>query len=329
MCRWAIALAMASLIGGCSDEPAAERDRDGSSSATSGGGQGSDGAFELLFEEHFDGLGPPSVAGYPELPEALFPADGSRWTKLNNTHPDTNTLAWVPDGFLRMSAVGLSGTPASKMDIEKALGLAFREGDILRVRVDLRVPGAPGDTFPDNTFIDIEDSDDLRLDGVPTGAGLRIRTNDRGHLAVDRGELLGEGGAEPPRLDNFNSQYLLPVGEWVTVEATIKLGVNVPMSDVAPIDPRFDAATTAAWVELYVTTAQTPRELVLRQPGTTFLDRTLGPDLVAEALPDVDVEWPEDLDFNSFQVGMTNNVSASDRSLEIDNVRVDVIRTAR
>lgn len=269
------------------------------------------------------------IAGYPGLPHGLFPEDGSRWDQLQNTHPGTNTLARVAarGGYaLEASAGGRSGEEASKMALGRTRGFAFRPGQIVRLRADLRVEAPTDAPFVASTLIDLEDGDDVVIDGRPAGAGLRVRVSDGGHLQLDRGELLGsDDGVEAPhfRLSNFTSAWPMPTRAWVTIEAIVKLGCQVPRSTVGPLDTTFDAAVTAAWCELYVTPAGGARTLVLRQQGTTYLDRELGLPLLDAA--GVAWTWREDDDYDVVQFGLTNNRSHVDQRLLVDDVLVETL----
>ncbi len=288
---------------------------------------------ELLFEDRFEALGPPYVEGHDQppsaLPEALFAQDGSRWTQIQNTHPGENWAAHATeDGqdVLRFFAAGQPGEEASKMDLGRGIGFELAQGDVVVLGADFFVEGERG-ILSDNTLLDLEDTDDLTIDGQLPGAGLRVRTNAAGQLALDRGELLGSDAGEPPhfRLGNMSSDHVLPVGVWVRVEAVIKLGVGVERSTQGPIDDTFDAEQTEAWCELWVQPRGEPSVMVMRQKGTTFLDRQAGLELLAQELPDATVEWPEALDYNSFQAGLTNNRSGVDQQLLMDNVRLETL----
>ncbi len=119
----------------------------------------------------------------------------------------------------------------------RGIGFELAQGDVVVLGADFFVEGERG-VLSDNTLLDLEDTDDLTIDGELPGAGLRLRTNAAGQLALDRGELLGSDTGEPPhfRLGNMSSDYVLPVGGWVRVEAVIKLGVGVERSTRGPIE---------------------------------------------------------------------------------------------
>lgn len=282
----------------------------------------------VLFEDDFDGLGPPYLPEFAPpsfVPAALFPDDGSRWTQIQNSAPDRSWIDYDAEHqALRFFAVGLADNVASKMDVGRDAGIELGPGMVVRLAADVFVEGG-GETLPDNTLIDLEDTDDLTLDGMVPGAGLRLRTDQAGRLALDRGELLGSDAAEPPhfRLQTLRSDYRLPVGRWVRIEAIVRLGVGVPMSTEGPLDMTFDAHGTRAWCEIWVEPRGSERQLVMRQKGTTFLDRETGLALLAAEAPGFDVQWPTTLDYNSLQVGLTNNRSTLDRQMLVDNVQIE------
>jgi hypothetical protein len=280
------------------------------------------------FTDTFDDLGPgPEVAGSPGVPRALFADDLSRWDQLQNTDPGTNTLAVVEargGRALSAFAVGKPGEQASKMGLGKQTQLSFGRGDVVRVSARFFADGATMTPFVGSTLIDLEDSDDLFINGDASGAGLRVRITDTGRVQLDRGELIGsdDGVAAPQfRLSNFTNEATFPVDRWVTLEAVVKLGTGVPRSTRGPIDDTFDAATTEAWCELFVTVETGARELVLRQRGTTWLDREVGAPLLERA--GVSWAWREAYDYNSVQFGLTNNRSQRDQRLQFDDVLVE------
>lgn len=280
----------------------------------------------VLFMDDFEGLGPPFVEGYDGLPEALF--DAARWTQLQNDPDGTNRAEWIPSrggGAMRFVAFGQPDGVASKMDLGRGIGFEFRIGDVVLLGADVFVEGDAA-ILPDNTLIDLEDTDDLMLGDRFAGAGLRVRTNGSGRLVLDRGELVGSDLGEPAHfvLESMNSAYVLPVGQWVRIEAVVKLGVGVGINvDGGVVDASFDADTTDAWCELWVQPEGEERRLVMRQRGTTFLDRDVGVDLLARDAPDTVFVWPEGLDYNSVQAGLTNNRSTVDQRLLLDNVRIE------
>ena len=294
----------------------------------------SESEFGLLFQDTFKNLGPPYVDGYDQspwtLPEALFPRDETRWTQLQNTHPGENRMGY--DGALgavRFFASGQADGVASKMGIGRGAGLELREGDTVLVGADFYVEESVS-ALKSSTLIDIEDTDDLTIDGDEAGAGLRVRINDQGRLSLDRGELIGSDAGEPAhfRLNSMTSEYELPGDTWVRVEALLRLGSGVERSATGPIDATFAADKTPAWCELWIEPRGGERRMVLRQKGTTFLDRRIGLEVFATEAPDVVVSWPRDLDFNSIQVGLTNNRSTIAQQLLVDNVRIERLEQA-
>ncbi len=284
---------------------------------------------DILFADDFDDLGPPyrpeDEQNGPFVPRDLFPEDGSRWTQIQNTHPGTNVLAYQQDvGVVRFFASGQDDGVASKMDLSRELGFEFGPGDVAYIGADLYVADS-GTNFANNTLIDLEDTDDLIIDGELQGAGLRLRTNDDGKLVLDRGEILGVDGDEDPhfRLGSMKSNFTLPTNAWVRIELIIRLGIGVRQSTTQPIDMSFDGSSTAAWCEIWVTNpGEGQPTLVMRQMGTTFLDRALGLALIKTQAPDMQVEWPDMVDYNSIQIGLTNNRSGSDQQMAIDRVQV-------
>lgn len=302
---------------------------DGGQVPDSGPGEidaGSPQSWEVLLSDDFDDpVEPPLVPDYAQLPRSLFPEDGSRWTQIQNTHPQLNTmrLASLEDRrFLACFASGQNIGVASKMDVGRSGGIRFESGDQARITMVLRLEGpAP---FVDHTLIDLEDTDDLFLEGNNPGAGLRIRTDLQGRLALDRGELPGFEGPEGPlevRLRNQRSESVLPVGRWFEIEARLKLGVQVAQSTSAPIDESV-AETDAAWVELRVDGA-----LVLRARGSNFLDRQATEAALLQEAPNTPYSWAEKtIDFDSFQVGATNNRSGVDGEVWVDRVELARLR---
>jgi hypothetical protein len=282
------------------------------------------------FEEDFEVSGPPFAMGYPELPLALLPSDGSRWTQIQDDHFGRSRIGVTTHDSSRVLyafAVAEVGDVSSKMDLGKQTGLRLREGETVRIKADMFVDGSVSSSINNNTLIDLENHADIQLDGTALGPGLRIRTNDIGNLALDRGELVGSDGDEPPhlRLGGFHSTTAVPIGTWFTIEAVIKLGTGVPRSTTTPIDDTFDAASTAAWCELYIGPRGGQRELAVRMQGTTFLDRELGVPLIEAMVPDSTLVWPTDISYDQFQIGLTNNKSNLDQRLLVDNILIETL----
>ncbi len=287
---------------------------------------GSAPGWELLLRDEFDDpVQSPFVPGYAELPRALFPEDGSRWTQIQNTHPQINTMrlaALEGRRFLASFAAGQNMGVASKMDVGRSGGLSFQAGDLVRIKAVLRLEGPS--PFGDHTLIGLEDTDDLFLEGCSPGAGLRIRTDAQGRLALDRGELPGFEGPKGQlelRLSTQRSETVLPVGRWFEVEALLKLGVQVARSTSAPIDESV-TETDTAWVELRVNGT-----LVLRARGSNFLDRQAVEAALLQEAPNTPYSWADKaLDFDSFQVGATNNRSGLDGEVWVDRVELARLR---
>ncbi|MFN3220280.1 MAG: hypothetical protein ACE367_27615 [Acidimicrobiales bacterium] len=291
---------------------------------------GSVGSRSIMFAEDFEDLTSSDLleAPYAEIPSELFPEDRSRWTQIQDTHVGSNEIRLAGGRQGRaIEARAIAGAPeeAVKMALGKQ-NLSFSEGDVVRLQADFFVDPESGSPFVDNTLLDLEDGDDLLLDGVPPTAGLRLKVDEAGYLAIDRGELLGSDATEAPhfRLSSLGSATPLPVGEWVTVEVIVRLGFGVPASRRGPIDDAFDPEDTPAWAEIWITPLTSgERLLVMRQQGTTFLDRETGLSLLAAEAPQLEVTWPEDYDYDTFQVGLTNNRSELPQRLRIDNVFVE------
>lgn len=291
---------------------------------------GSVGSRSIVFAEEFEDLASSGLleAPYAELPTGLFPEDRSRWTQIQDTHIGSNQIR-LTDGRQGRAVESRAIAGAPEEAVKMALGkqnLSFSQGDVVRLQADFYVDPESSSPFVENTLLDLEDGDDLLLDGVPPTAGLRLKVDETGYLAIDRGELLGSDGTEAPhfRLSSLGSATPLPVGEWVTVEVIVKLGFGVPASRRGPIDDAFDPEDTPAWAEIWITpVASGERLLVMRQQGTTFLDRETGLSLLAAEAPHLEVTWPAGYDFDTFQVGLTNNRSELPQRLRIDNVLVE------
>lgn len=273
----------------------------------------------LEFEDMLDDVDGPFVPDYATLPLSLFPDDGSRWTQIQNTHEGDNTMGMVMrDGATALQCFASAqpeGT-ASKMDVGRQ-AFAFTSGDRVRITTRLMLLGAS--PFDENTLIDLEDSDDLLLDGENPGAGLRIRTDAAGRVALDRGELPGRetaDGEAVARLSTLRSDTVLPVGSWFELETVLQLGLE-PRSESGPLD---DIEGANAWVEIRL-----DGEPVLRARGSNFFDQS-ALDEVVEGM-DVTVSWVDDtIDFDSFQIGATNNRSGMDREVLVDWVRIESFR---
>jgi hypothetical protein len=165
-------------------------------------------------------------------------------------------------------------------------------------------------------------------DGVGTGAGLRLRVDAEGQIALDRGEIIGgdDGVSAPDRLSTLRSERVAPVGSWFTIGAIVKLGIGVPRSTVGPIDASFDGHATAAWCEIYFTPEGGSRELILRMKDSTFHDRDALFELLASLPEPPVVERPDDgVTFETFQIGCTNNRSTRDVRMLVDAVLLDKV----
>ncbi|MEO0813937.1 MAG: hypothetical protein AAFY60_13805, partial [Myxococcota bacterium] len=190
----------------------------------------------------------------------------SRWTQLQVTAGSENRLDVVEDADsrqVRCTAESLGGERASKADLGKQ-NLPVGEGQIVNVSFRLFVEEAEGG-FVRSTFFDLEDADELVVNGQPAGAGIRVRVDDAGFLQVDRGELVGSDVGEAPhfRLANMTSDKRVELRRWLTVRMRAKLGVDEPLSTVEPIDLSFTEDEASSWVELFVAEANGPEELVL------------------------------------------------------------------
>jgi len=315
-------LLVVAALGGCGDDdsPAADLGARDAGPCEPG--------WALLFEDGFEvDSETPTVDGYPALPRALFPEDGTRWTQIQNSHEGENAMALVDGPSGRALECLASGQPdgvASKMDVGRQ-PFDFLAGDRVRITASLWVDG-PEATFADNTLIDLEDSDDVRIDGDFAGAGLRIRTDGEGRLALDRGEIPGREGPGTmalTRLSTLRSDYVFPLREWVEVEVTLQLGVDVAPSTTA-IDETFDEAITAGWVTVRVREeADAEPRLVLRMAGTTTLDPDALREVVEREAPGTSLSVDEPIDLDSFQIGATNNRSTVDAAVRVDAVRIE------
>ncbi|MFK7989014.1 MAG: hypothetical protein AB8I08_23555 [Sandaracinaceae bacterium] len=282
---------------------------------------GGAGTWSTVFEDDFsDTLSPPFVEDYEALPMALFADDGSRWTQIQNSHPGQNDLALMEledAAFMTFLATGQADGVASKSDLGRGGDLVFGDGDVVRITAVMRLRGPT--PFADNTLIDLEDTDDLFIDDENPGAGLRVRTNSEGQLALDRGEIPGsEDGVEAPepRLSTLRSDFVLPTGEWFHLEVTLRLGTRVARSAAALSD--FDETGSRAWVEMRV-----DGEQVLRMEGSNLLERGATDEVLARDAPELSVRWADDeIDYDSLQIGATNNRSGTDCRVDVASVVV-------
>ena len=282
---------------------------------------------EVVFSDDFDRLRPPFLEEYPGLPASLFSKE--RWTQLQHVPPRAeHSIEWVVadgDGVISMLARGQPSPEASKIDLGRTVGLSFVEGDIVELSMDLYVDPLVGSgQLRTTTLLDLEDGDDIMLDGEFPTPGLRVSVDDEGRLMLDRGEIPGRetpGADAVLRLSNLRSEYVVPAGRWLKIEAIVKLGIGTPTSQV-PIDETYDRARTSGWCELYVTESGGSRELVLRMAGATSFDADAAFEVIPNKAPDVTLRWPEVVDFDTFQAGLTNNRSTIDERISIDDVRV-------
>lgn len=281
------------------------------------------GDWTVVFEDDLQVDNPDDIIPGVGLPTELFPEDASRWTSVQNSHPGENTMVWE-DGHVRFVALGRPDPEASKADVGRAL-LTVGMGDTVRLRARLRFDGSVGTAPTSTTLLDLEEFDDIRIDGEGTGAGLRVRLDARGFIELNRGELV-PALTDADRMRGLKSTTTLPVDVWVQVEAIVKLGIATPASTIEPIDTTFDADTTDAWCALWLTPEGGERTLVMRQQGTTFIDRAVWEERLAELAPDLVVEWSDTVTYDTFQVGLTNNRSEVDQALAIDDIEVAVRR---
>ena len=211
------------------------------------------------------------------------------------------------------------------MDLGKETQTRFEPGETAALKASFYVDSSVGaDLLTSTTLIDLEDSNDISIDGVVPTAGLRLAVNEAGNFILDRGELPGRetvDGEAVPRLSNFASDAAVPMVHWFTLEAVIKLGIGVDTSELA-IDAGFDAAQTPGWCELYLGTGDAVPELILRMAGATAFDKDAALEIFAATDPAAVVRWPDVVDFDLVQVGATNNRSTFDVLLQMDDVSV-------
>lgn len=282
---------------------------------------------EVMFADAFEKLGPPYLTEHPLLPEALFARD--RWTQLQHVPPRAGHVAqWLDgdgDGHIAFLGLGQPSPDAAKIDLGRTTGISFVEGDVVHLAMDVWIdPDVGSGELRSTTLIDLEDGDDIMVDGEFPTPGLRVAVDAKGRLMLDRGELPGREapGAEPVlRLSNLRSSWIAPTGVWFRIEAVVKLGIGATTSGVT-IDETFDGDETPGWCELYVTQAEGDRVLVLRMAGATAFDAEAALEVIPREAPEVELVWPELVDFDTFQVGLTNNRSTADERISIDDVEL-------
>lgn len=282
------------------------------------------------FEEDFEGFaGSADLPGSPGLPERLFAEDGSRWTQVQLSHPDLNRVELQQrdrDGqtetVLACTASGQGDEVASKADLGRQ-GFDYQTGSQVRITADLYLdPGIGENVMRDNTLIDLEDTTDLIVNGSSPGAGLRLRVDGQGRLALDRGEVPGReqpGAAPVPRLSTLRSDYVPPVRQWITLTMTLQLGTGAATSQTS-IDPAI--SNEPAWVEVEVSSPGSA-ESVLAMAGTNMLDPLAIREVFDELDPDAEVRIPDNLTYDSLQVCATNNRSGRDVLVMVDNLVVE------
>lgn len=65
-------------------------------------------------------------------------------------------------------------------------------------------------------------------------------------------------------------------------------------------------------------------ELVLRMEGSNLLDRTATDEVLARDAPELSVRWADGLvDYDSVQVGATNNRSGTDCEVDVASVVIE------
>ncbi len=280
---------------------------------------------EVLFADDFEDLGPPYVEGFPELPLALF--DESRWTQLQIDPPDApQEIRWDQsegNGVIAMHSVGQPPEVASKIDLGSGTTIRLAPDQTVRIRASLFVESGP-QPWVSTTLLDLEDGDDILIDGVPPTPGLRVAVDEDGFIVLDRGEIPGREapGADPVlRLSTIRSGAPVPLDQWFELDVVIRLGVGV-MTSAEPVDVSFDLASTPGWCVMTLRPTDGEPELILRAAGAMAFDREAALEVFAEVAPELEIEWPPTVDFDVFQAGITNNRSTFDEGLRMDDIVV-------
>jgi len=223
-----------------------------------------------------------------------------------------------------MRSVGQPPEVASKIDLGSGTTVRLAPDETVRIRASLFVESGP-QPWVSTTLLDLEDGDDILLDGVPPTPGLRVAVDEDGFIVLDRGEIPGREAPDAApvlRLSTIHSDVPVPTDEWFELDVVIRLGVGVATSS-EPVDVSFDLESTPGWcvVTLRRATDAEP-ELILRAAGAMAFDREAGLEAIEQVAPELEVQWPPTVDFDVFQAGITNNRSTYDEGLRMDDIVV-------
>ena len=230
--------------------------------------------------------------------DLLFPADGSRWTNLQQVDPGSspNSLSLTSDeaseGAQSLRIFARSGRdPLSKMDIEKS-GFAITAGQRVIIEADIRIDSEAN--LADLLLIDLEcctcwdpDVPDNQCPGVRL-----MMSNGNDFLAIERGKIAGT------TLRQTTTPF--PRFTWNALRWEMVLS------------PEEDGQNS-----LWLNGTEILRENGMNMPNAQIFAQ-LGAD------NGFDFTLQEPVFYERFQIGATANPTDNDVLLYVDNVRVRV-----